>query len=498
MDNPGKHDAHHTIRTVSVGTGWRVLRYPFILLSMAIIPRAMGDQIYGQYAFFMSVFIVFDCLTDLGTTQIFGRFVPECEASGERGRSTRLLHAVLYYNLLLTLVVCLVMIAAPLIHPFKGFSFSWFFLMALLLWFTKIEGILFGFVYGLNHIARFSAKEVMRSAFTFALVLVLYLRFGLTGAFWGLILNEIILAGIVIAWTGPHLFRPVEPIRFNEIKPFVLFGIQFYIPLFLFGLLQRSGNVFIQWLTSSSEQVAYFDIANQFLLLMATFLGLILSTLLPSLSALHAQGRQDIIHRYHSVSMAFCAVVIFLAFNALAWFGREAIVRLLGPSFSPVFPNALVMVLAVFPIVIAYAGINYSILEKRAGIYTAAVLAGLLVMVAGFMALIPRWSSIGATWAMVAGYVVLAAVFYRRYRSEFAAAFGDFWKAAGVGALFAPLCLIKAGLVVSILAFCATSALYIVALFLLHIVRWSDIRKVVNAFRGGNGRNVEEASGRFD
>ena len=88
-------DTHHTIRTVSVGTGWRVLRYPFILLSMAIIPRAMGDQVYGQYAFFMSVFIMFDCLTDLGTTQIFGRFVPECEASGERGRASRLLHAVL-------------------------------------------------------------------------------------------------------------------------------------------------------------------------------------------------------------------------------------------------------------------------------------------------------------------------------------------------------------------------------------------------------------------
>lgn len=488
MDNSGKHDTHHTIRTVSVGTGWRLLRYPFILLSMAIIPRAMGDQIYGQYAFFMSVFIVFDCLTDIGTTQIFGRFVPECETSGERGRSSRLLHAVLYYNLLLTLVVCLGMIGAPLVHTFKSFSFSWFFLMALLLLFTKIEGILFGFVYGLNHIARYSAKEVMRSAFTFVLVLALYLRFGLTGAFWGLILNEVILTAVSTAWTKPYLFRPVEPIRFKEIKPFVLFGIQFYIPLFLFGLLQRSGNMFVQWLTGSSEQVAYFDIANQFLMLMATFLGLILSTLLPSLSALHAQGRQDVIHRYHSVSMAFCAVAIFLAFNALGWFGREVIVRLLGPSFSPVFPNALIMVLAMIPILIAYAGINYCILEKRAGVYTAGVLAGLAVMFALFVALIPRWSSIGASWATVAGSVVLAAIFYRKYRNEFATAFGDFWKAAGVGVIFAPLCLIKTGLVVSILAFCATSAMYLVALFLLRIVRGSDIRKIVDAFRSGSSR----------
>ena len=58
--------ARHTLRTVSVGTLWRVLRYPFLVLSVSIIPRMMGTDVYGQYACFMSVFLVFDCLTDLG------------------------------------------------------------------------------------------------------------------------------------------------------------------------------------------------------------------------------------------------------------------------------------------------------------------------------------------------------------------------------------------------------------------------------------------------
>jgi O-antigen/teichoic acid export membrane protein len=484
MDNnhSGRHDAHHTIRTVSVGTVWRMLRYPFLILSMAIIPQKMGDVVYGQYAFFMAVFMVFDALTDIGTTQIFGRFVPESEAAGDRARSSYLLHSFLYYSLLLTLVVCAGLVCAPWFHHFKHFSFNWFFLMALLVFFTKVEGTFFGFIYGLNHIGRYSAKEVMRSAFTFVLVLTLYLRFGLTGAFWGLILNEIILSVISATWIAPYLFRSTPPIRFAEVKPYALFGIQFYIPLFLFGLLQRSGNVLIQWLTHSPEQVAYFDIANQFLLLTATFLGLILATLLPSLSVLYSRGQDETIHRYHRISMTYCAVVIFLAFNASGWIGRDVIVALMGPSFAPVFPNALIMVLAIFPGLISYVGMNYCMLEKKPGVYARGVLLGLVAMVAGCWLLVPRWGSLGASWATVLGYTTLALVFYAKYHKQFITAFKHFWIAVLIGACFAPLYRFHLGVPMSVLLFGATTAVYLMMLFRLRIIRWAEVQRVVTAF----------------
>jgi O-antigen/teichoic acid export membrane protein len=485
MDNnpAGGHDAHHTIRTVSIGAVWRMLRYPFLILSMAIIPRTMGDAVYGQYAFFMAVFMVFDALTDIGTTQIFGRFVPESEAAGDPARSSHLLHAFLFYSLLLTLVVCAGLVCAPWFYRFQHFSFGWFFLMALLVFFTKVEGTLFGFLYGLNHIGRYSAKEVLRSAFTFVLVLALYLRFGLTGAFWGLIVNEIVLSILAAIWTAPYLFRPPQPIRFSEVKPYVWFGLQFYIPL-LFGMLQRSGNVFfIQWLTHSPEQVAYFDIANQFLLLTATFLGLILATLLPSLSALYSRGADETIHRYHRISMTYCAVVIFLAFNALGWVGRDVIVALMGPSFAPVFPNALVMVLAIFPSLISYVGMNYCMLEKKPGVYARGVLLALIAMAVGCWLLVPRWGSLGASWATVLGYTALALVFYAKYHTQFTTAFRDFWIAALIGVCFAPLFWFHPRLLTSALLFVVTSTFYTSILFVLRILSWADVRRIIVAFR---------------
>ncbi len=480
-----ERDTRHTIRTVSLGTFWRVFRYPFILLSVGVIPRLMGDEVYGRYAFFVSVYVVLEYFSDIGITQIFGRFIPDFEANGEQPRTNRLFRGFLVYGVTLSLVLVAVMLGLSRWRSFDSFPPIWFLIMALQLIFSQVQGILFAFLYGTNQIARYSAKEVMRSAFTFFLVLGLYLAFGLTGALCGLVVNEMIITGIGIHWTRTRLFGAWQPIRFRDFKPYFLFGLRFYIPVFLFGAMPRIGNVYVRWLTHSDEQVAYFDIANQFLLLTATFLGLILSTLIPSLSALYSKDRHDTIDDYHRQALTYCGVAVFLACNALGWLGRDAVALVLGPSFAPVFGNAMILVPAIFPSLLAYVGVNYTILKKQPKVYALAVIAGFTTLTVACLMLIPRFASAGAAAATVLGYAAMAAVFCTAYRRHMRAIAGPFVKVALLGLPFVPLYRFHLPLALSLPACILSAVAYLAALYLFRLIRVADLKDVIHAFRAG-------------
>ena len=163
-------DHGHTVRSVSLGTLWRACRYPFVILSAIVIPRLMGDRVYGEYAVFMSVYLLLDVITDVGVTQTFGRFVPELRAQSLR-KASELLHSMLFYGLLITLLVVVFGEGGMRLFGNVDYPLQLWVLLALLLIVTKIEGSLFAFIYGSNQIARYSMKELVRSAATFLLVL---------------------------------------------------------------------------------------------------------------------------------------------------------------------------------------------------------------------------------------------------------------------------------------------------------------------------------------
>src|SRR5215510_1278418 len=52
-------------------------QYPIFILFMLLVPRMMGPEQYGQYALLISITAIVTALTDLGITEIYGRFVPE-------------------------------------------------------------------------------------------------------------------------------------------------------------------------------------------------------------------------------------------------------------------------------------------------------------------------------------------------------------------------------------------------------------------------------------
>ncbi len=459
-ENARREDARRTIRTVSLGAMLRLLRWPFVLLSMVFIPRIMQDQVYGRYALFSSVYIMADMFSDIGILQIMGRFVPGQETPDLDRRRRLLLQGLLVAGLLLALLACLAVIVFVGLFSFEDFPSEWLFPFCLLMIVTRVEGVLYAFLYGMNHIARYSSRDVMRSLLSFAAVLVFFLRYGLQGALWSLVVREGVLGVIALRWTWRFLYPRVS-FGWLDLKPYVLFGVSFYVPLMLFGFVQWSGPMFIQAIAKSPEHVGYFDVANQFLMLSVSFLGLILMTLLPSMSAYREADDHAIIHRWHGNIMGYCGVVVFMIFNALVWLGEPVLALCLGPDFAPVRNLALIMVLAMIPGLIVYVGMNYTLLAKEPAVYTRGVVAGIAVMTLVSLALIPRLVSAGAAWASVSAHAVLAAFFCYRYREDFRHVLSGYFKAILLGVLFIPMLWVKVRLPWAVMGFVAASLLYL-------------------------------------
>jgi O-antigen/teichoic acid export membrane protein len=472
------------MRTVSVGTLWRVLRYPFVLLSVTFIPRLMGDTDYGRYVYYMSIFLILDMLTDFGFLQMFGRFLPDGTSDLEDPPSRSLIEGSLIYGTLLPVGAWLIFGLAGWLNPaWAFFPLSQYVLLGLTLVFNRIAGTLFLILYGRNQIACFSAREVLRSTFTFLLVWGLYLPFGLTGAIAGLLFNEVALTLIGLYWTRAWIFRRWTAIRFQNFTPFLMFGLAFYLPAFLYGLMQRAGNVLVKWITGSSEQVAYYDVANQFLLLTATFLSLILSTLIPALGALHARGDTESIARWQGRIAGYCAIALVLSFYALLGFGPTAIALCLGPEFLPVVRNALVITLATPAILVATVGMNYALLEKQPATFLQAVAGGSIVMALAGLALIPQGLSTGACWATVLGYLTMAAVFALHYRTPFRLIFPQFGRVLAAGLLPAAAFLLPPVQAHPFIACAAITAAFFLLLIAGRIWRPSDLRELLRSFR---------------
>jgi O-antigen/teichoic acid export membrane protein len=470
-------EKRRAIRSVTLGTLLRLLRWPFALLSLTVIPRTMQSETYGRFAFFMSVYLLANLMTDIGVLQVFGRFVPGPASQETCRRRTVLLHGFLAIGMVATSAICLATIVLVRLFPARFFPENWLLPFCLLLFATLFEGVLFAFLYGLNCIARYSAREALRSFLLFICVWISFLLFGLHGAIWSLVVKEGILALIALYWTRHYLFQPVR-LSWPEMRPYLRFGLSFFIPMLLFGFLQRSGALFVQKITHMPEQVGYFDVANQFFLMSVGFFGTILITLIPSMSACREAGDENTIHRWHGNIMTYCGIAVALAFQTLAWFGEQALAMFLGPEFLPVRNMAMVMTLAMAPGLIAYVGMNYAILDKDPLTCARGVLASLVAMTLACLALVPAWQANGATWAAVTGYSVLAAFFWSRYRARLRIALKGFVQALALGAAFSPTALISAHLPWPALGFIVSIALYLALTIALRIANPAPLRLI--------------------
>ncbi len=406
------------LRGVFIGTLLRILRYPFVVLSLVVIAPLMGSNNYGQYAYYLSIFAILDLFSDLGYQQIFARFTPEFENRNSHVEIRELLFACLASGLAITSLLIIALAGSAFFFPISGFSRQWILILGLHLFFTQLKGILYSFLYGLNHIIQFSSKEVIRSGMTFILVFLMFIYFGLTGALWALVCNEILMTLLAIFWTRKYLLGPIPIMHWKRLWPIMLFGLTFYVPAFILGTFQRLGNIIIKLADLPVDQIAFFDIGNQFTLLMASFLALVLSSLLPTLTHLHLQNDHRAILDWQKRGVIYCCIIFFTIYYTLFIFGKDAVAIVLGPSFTPVIQHARILAVSTIPFLLIHIGINYATIHKQPAIFAKATCAGLLVMISSACLLTPFMQADAASVGTVLGYTTTAAIFVYYYPQE--------------------------------------------------------------------------------
>lgn len=445
----------------------------------ALIPRLLGEELFGQLAFVLSLSLILQMAGDLGGLDIIGRHVPGWASEGTWDRIRWLAWQLTWMRLALGggIIVGLTLAApwlAPWLNAWQGFLIGLGVALRILSW-TPYQ-----LSFGLDQMGRWSVDLSWRQLIMIP-CLVLTLPWGLTGLLVGLLVSEAIFLIPGLIWSRP-VWQPYRP-DWRGLRPYLRFGAGFFLANVVVVLLYRSGPVLLELLTHDTVAVGYLGLALSLYMLVITVLSQYMASFTPTLALLHtrrqtveAQQWLDRLLRYSSILMGLLLIGAGLLTYPLA-------PLLFGADFAPVSQIFLILSLAlvVQPFIWAgrYAAAAFG--QPRVAFFSA--LAGLVVALAGSLLLMPAFAAAGAAMALVAGMTATAIfliVFSRAWLHPP-------WRA--IALVFVPLLALlplldaDRSLVLAALLTAALIPAYLLLLWLVGVAPTGELRRVAAAFR---------------
>lgn len=339
-----------------------VATVPVYLLMEAILPRALGPQIYGNYNFATSVFTQFTAFLDMGTSTCFYNALSRRQQEGP---------LVAYYARVTLLVCGITLVAGCLLAlPFLGDLL----LPEVPLWYGPLAA-LFGFLMWATRVVRSMNDalgltvpgEILRSLMNLggaALLLVLFWYNWLTAptlfALQYLMMGGIVIGGLRImrrSWHGLD-FTLDDTARRAYTREFADYSTPLFVQALLSALALWAERWVLQWF-DGSEQQGYFALSQR--VSMACFMFVSAMTPLIMRELAIAWGKDDREHMGRLLTR-FAP----LLFAVAAWFScftvveAPALVRLFGGAE---FASALVpvQIMALYPAHQAYGQLASSV-----------------------------------------------------------------------------------------------------------------------------------------
>jgi O-antigen/teichoic acid export membrane protein len=478
-------DASVTSRNLSAVLVMRIAQIPFLLLFAILVPRMMGAETYGQFALLIAIVTMLGSFVNLGIGDIFGRFVPEVQARDGSMGVKKLASNFLAFKTLFSLAVLAVIVPALHYVYLGSVPAASFIFVALIVLVVDWASVFFSLLFGQNRLVRYSVRDPLRRALSLVLILLLFPRFGLLGALFSTLLVDFAILLLGAHWTKASL--SLRELRFNIafLKPYLGFGITVYLAWFIMNLWQRTGNVLIHHMTQDSREVAYFDIANQFFLLALSITIIVLNSLIPMFSKFIAAGQEQKIHEWSNRLLRYMLIMNMLGFGAMAFLAGDLIPLLIGQEFSRVSPNAIMLLLAIFPAVFVQIGFVYALVYKKPARFLYALLVAYGVFTVVSLALVPRHLAFGCSVAIVLSYCIMAGLAIAPFRDRMSGLVGEGSRVIAPGAALMPLAFFKSDVMANIGLAAAFVFGYLALLFIFRIVKLDELREVAGALRGG-------------
>jgi O-antigen/teichoic acid export membrane protein len=299
-----------------------------------IIPRFLGKDAYGEYAFLTASFLLIGMSSRLGLRLIITRQFAPLYNSGELEKAAGLYKAYFLTNFASGLIVSAIcFFFLEFACPFQ-ISLVTFILLSLLILTWSLSESLFVLQLGVRRYGYWGLVFLLRSLTRLLLVVPGFFTGGMPGAVGGLLLGEGLTALI-----GHRLSSGLLPTK--HIRPdFTLLWSHARLAILAFAtqladnLRRYLGVMLVAFVTLNTDLTGYYELSLRIVVLVSSSLLLTAGSLMPTLSILHEQKDE---------SRLFDLILIWGVF---ALVGRPLIVFLVGESFEPVYLLVSILLLS--------------------------------------------------------------------------------------------------------------------------------------------------------
>jgi O-antigen/teichoic acid export membrane protein len=452
------------------------------LLFAVLVPRMMGPSDYGRYALVTSLYLWFLFGSDLGFTQVMGRYVPNFVLQGEKERLQK------FFSNLLAAGLLSGAISASL---YLSFTALWLtdldlfllIIMAAVLLVRAGSRPFFNFFLGLNQAARWGMGETLRHWFLIILVIIGFYLGSLRGALLGLFLTEwiVLVTGL---WWGKSYFSLTElRLDVRYLIPYLQFGFSFLIFNLLSSTIQYSGEVLVRLFYSDYAQVGFFGLANNVYSTISPAIYQFTIAFVPFMMTLHVKGETKTLTQWMEHLINWLTVgTVFMVFTVLL-LGNDLVPLVLGAAYRPVATNLLPLSLMLWVQVLNNVGILLAIVYNRPKIAVWAAGIRLAAIWSFGPFLVAEWGSLGGCFTVLLASVICSVYLTWRMQKVLTYSLKKWVGVIIVGLIFLPLSWLRSSWSVNIILYAVFIIGYSTLLLLLRFINLSELVAVWHAFR---------------
>ncbi len=383
------------LRNLSAVSLHKVVQMAGLAVTVVLVPRLFGAEDYGRFAFLLSLAYLGQILGDFGTLDVMGRFVPGMTPVG----AGRLYMQTLAFKVVIGLLAGLITGLAAMALG-QWMRIEWALLTALGVTLHILAWVPFQFSLGLNRVGTWMAEQAWRQWALLLLLLALLPLWGLTGALVAFLLMEVMFCLLGLWWVRDY-WRPAEfHLDWDYLRPYLRFGVSFFLANLAAVTLYRSGPVLVEYLTRQPTETGYFNLALGLFMMAYVTLSQFAQSLIPALSRFKVQGQVGQMQlwlrnfvRYSWLGTWLVTVVVWLVadWGIPLLFGQE-----FGGAATPVKWLSLAMPLTA----LLWAGNAVATAVGQGRVKFAASLVGLVLFVAAAGWLVPDMGATGAAMAL--------------------------------------------------------------------------------------------------
>lgn len=473
-------ESQATIRNAGALLTQRGLHILFSLLFAVLVPRLMGPHDYGRYVLITSLSFWFMMLSNLGLSQIMGRYTPLFSSKGENEKLQKFFSNLLAVNLLTgALSGCLYL----LLTAFWLSDLDLFLLMMMTATIIVRSAAhpLFALFLGLNQAARWGMGELFRHGFIIALVIVGFYIDGLQGACIGFFLTEFVVLSIGMVWGRPYFSWHHLRLDLPSLTPYLRFGFIFFISNLLLSAFNQSGGVLVRFFYPDYVQVAYFGLAYQVYLSISEVIPQLTLAFTPLMVTLLAQGETKAIKQWVEHLINCLAVGGVFIFFSLLLLGNNLVPWILGDDYRPVTTNLFPLFITLWAQVLTSVAVLLTVVYNRPKV--ALLAAGIrfaAILVFGPF-LIAKWGSLGGCFAVLAATIIYSVYLTWRMKEVMAYSLRKWAWIIALGFIFLPLLWLQSSWLINALLYVVFIVGYCTVLLVLRIVTPEELKTVYQA-----------------